>query len=190
MYTVTVSGERANMPVACACCLGVPNTTVIANKEKVLHLGVARIRRTFKVDVPYCTFCKDHALEHQIAQPGQVFLGAFGVLVLVGGLEYCAGSCALKAFPSLEPPPGPNPLAATVLIVAVLLPWVLALVFLVKGLMRKPPIVKMPPHARALTAVEVIDFSPDGFTLDFHNREFARRFAEANAALVQDQPVR
>jgi len=31
MYTVT------------ACCLGIPNTTVIANKEKVLHLGVARI---------------------------------------------------------------------------------------------------------------------------------------------------
>ena len=187
MYTVTVNGERANMPVACACCLGIPNTTVLANKEKVLHLGVARVRRTFRVDVPYCTFCKDHALEHQIAQPGQVFLGAFGVLVLVGGLEYCVGSCAQKALPSLKPAPGPNPVAATVLILAVLLPWVLALVFLVKGLMRKPPIVKVPPHARALVAVEVTDFTPDTFTLDFHSREFARRFAEANAGAVPGQ---
>ena len=182
MHTVTVKGSQAVMPAVCACCLGAADTTILANKEKVLHLGVARVRRTFRVDVPYCKPCKEHAQEHESAQPGQVFLGAFGVLVLVGGFEYCAGSCALRAVPSLAPAPGPNPTVATLLIVAVVLPWALALMFLVKGLMRKPPVIRTPPHARALVAAEVSDFTADTFTLAFHNAEFARRFAEANKA--------
>jgi hypothetical protein len=65
MSWVTIRGARTRFPLACACCLQAPTTTLLAQKEKVTHLGVARIRRTFKTEVPYCDACKEHDFTDQ-----------------------------------------------------------------------------------------------------------------------------
>ena len=185
MPWVTIRGSHTKYPVACACCLKTPTTTLVVEKVKTLHLGVARIRRTFRSQVPYCSTCKDHALEHESAQPGQVLLGGIGILLLTAGVEYCGVSCAMKVLPDPSPHSGsPNPIGLAVFVVLGVLPWVLAGVFVVRGLLRRPRIVQVPPHACATRAARVHDFEAEQHTLVFENAEFWSRCVRANGDSV------
>lgn len=182
MAWVTLRGESMKYPPVCACCLRPATTTQLTHKDKVLHLGIARIRRTFRTEVPYCPTCLDHILEHESARLGAILLGGLGVLFLASGVEYCGASVAMKVLPPL--PQGTHPLGLAIFLVLALVPWFLAATFVVHGLMRKPSIVAIPPHACKTRSVRVQDFDSKQHTLAFENAEFCRRFIEANAGQV------
>ena len=61
MLTLAIPGTSVRWPQVCACC-GAPFThTVPASKTKRLYLGVATLKRTLTVSVPYCEDCSRHA---------------------------------------------------------------------------------------------------------------------------------
>jgi hypothetical protein len=171
MLSLQMPGTSIRWPEECACCLAPMTHTVTAAKTKSLYLGVATVRRTMTVSVPYCEPCSRHAVWAAGSRYAGIVLRVFLVLVL---------GPMLGTLVAISLPDGAGQTAAFVLL-GLVSPVVVAIAVGIH-MCRRVPRVSGPSHATRGQAVEVSDFSKEAVTLRVHNEEYGRSLAAANGA--------
>ena len=173
MLTLAIPGNSVRWPQECACCRAPFTHTVAASKTKSLYLGVATVKRTLTVSVPYCEECSRHAIWASGLRYAGILLRVF--------LVFCITLIAGAFVGSLLPRGGL--LDAVSLILGCGMPFILAAALAVHEY-RKIPRNLDPRHASTGLAVEVVDFEKDNMTIRAHNDEYGREVAAANGAAV------
>jgi hypothetical protein len=175
MMSLRMPGASIRWPEECACCLAPMMHTVTAAKTKSLYLGVATVRRTMTISVPYCEPCSRHAVWAAGSRYAGIVLRVFLVLVLGPML----GTLVSISLPE-------DAQTAAFVLLGLVLPVLVAIAVGVH-LCRRVPRISGPSHATRGQAVEVSDFSKEAVTLRVYNEEYGRSLAAANGAALTYQ---
>ncbi len=173
MLTLVIPGTSVRWPQACACCLASFTHTVAATKTKRLFLGVATVKRTLTVSVPYCEECSRHAMWASSLRYSGILLRVFLVFMCTPFLGAAVASLL---------PEGPFQNAAALLL-GCGMPFILA------GALGVHEYKKIPRgldarHASKGLAVEVVDFDKDSITIRAHNDQYGKDIVAANGAAI------
>ena len=152
------------MPERCACCLGPSDARLEACLTKTVWLIVVSIRRTARLQIPYCAECVKHVKK---AAGWRIFLKAGGVFFLSFYVQAILMVVAgwLERYPSLAI------VQAALTINALLIPWGTTFAYLLWEILRRRQLPG-PEHVRHGPAVKLEDFSSETLTLEFHNSDF------------------
>jgi CBS domain containing-hemolysin-like protein len=172
MLTLRLPGQSIRWPEACACCLAPMTHTVTATRTKRLWLGIATIRRTLSVPVPYCETCSRHA---EWAS-GSQYLALVLVVVLILFIAPIIGLIIAVSLPE-----GAAQVVAAVLLVLVA-PLALAVAAGVR-FWRRIPRPTGAEHSTKGLAVEISDFSKENVLLRVHNDSYGQSLAAANGVM-------
>jgi hypothetical protein len=173
MLTLSIPGDSVRWPQRCACC-GDPFThTVAAAKTKRLYLGVATVKRTLTIAVPYCEVCSRHAEWASGLRYSGILLRVFLALFLTPIAGAFLGSLL----------PAGRVQDAAYVALGCGMPFVLAGVVLWYEL-RKTPRNLDARHASKGLAVEVVDFEKNGMKVKVHHDGYARDVAAANGGAM------
>jgi hypothetical protein len=146
---------------------------VTTARTKRLYLGVATVKRTLTVAVPYCEACSRHAAWASGLRYAGILLRVFLVLFVTPIAGAFAGSLL---------PEGRLQDAAYVTL-GCGMPFVLA-----GGMLwyevRKIPRKLDARHASNGLAVEVVDFEKDAITMKVHDDGYGRDLAAANGSAM------
>ena len=173
MLTLAIPGTSVRWPQECACCGAAFTHTVPASKTKSLYLGVATVKRTLTVSVPYCEECTRHA----VWASGLRYAGILLRVFLVFFITPIAGAFLASVLPE-----GGLQNAAYVTL-GCGMPFILAAAMGVYEY-RKIPRNLDARHASKGLAVEIVDFEKDSMTIRAHNDQYGRGVASANGAAV------
>ena len=153
------------MPERCACCLGHPDAHLEARLTKTIWLIVVSIRRTARLQVPYCAECAKHVKK---AAGWRIFLKA----IVVFFLSLYVQAFLMIVASWLSPYPSLAVVQTALVLNALLLPFIVTFAYLLWEILRRRQ-TPGPEHVRFGPAVELTNFTSETLTLDFHNPDFA-----------------
>ena len=174
MQTLRIPSHSMAWPQICACCLAPSAHTVSTGKSSKLFLGIASLKRTLKVSVPYCEPC----MRHVVWSSGARYLGIVLRVVLVYFATTGLGiAVATGVVVGLDMPPG---LLSQVIFVffAFIAPVTLTVMFLRRELRKIPRLDST--HSSKGHAVEVVSFDKSSITIKVHNDDYGKQVAVAN----------
>jgi hypothetical protein len=169
---------------------------VTSTKQKSTFIGVGTVRRSITVPVPYCEPCHHHVLWS--SGPGLVGVALMSVLLFIGAavigafLGMLVITLLSQAVPgSFSDDPSASGASMAVLLGCILAGGVLAVVIYARGHVRHRPRGPLgPEHFSQSPSAAVVDFSPQGLTLEVYNPRYAALMTSANEPPAPTGPSR
>jgi hypothetical protein len=177
-------------PPVCACCLAPGTHRVAQEKTRSLFLGVATIRRSLSIDVPYCASCAQHTVWSQSGRMasavvwsaavlvGSAFAGALLSILIVEVVPVLVGGAVSRPAGS-----GGGASSASLLIFPLLscaMPWVAAGLYFRWRVRSRPRNGSAGHDPKGRPAVELTRFDDHRLTLKVRNPRYAALLTEAN----------
>lgn len=177
---VKIRGKEVLFPNQCPCCGATADQRITMEKEKVIPLGVVRIKRSIKLEVPSCGKCAPYFRWNQSGGYLRLIGMLIPVFVLCLFLWIIPGLLLSVVTELIFKSPMPRWLSGILLFGSA----AAGTGYWVNRQIRKKPAEKLPAHLCCdFMPVGVKHFDADTITMGFLARDYAesfRRFNEAN----------